>query len=234
MKLKPAPYGVSLAILLLAAGCSREDAATNVAANATEMPAAAAAPAAPAGDEKLVVAFGDSLYAGYGVAQNESFPAELETALKARGVAARVHNAGVSGDTTAAGLQRLAFALDGLPKKPELVIVGLGGNDMLRGLPIEETEKNLTAILDELKRREIPAMLTGMLAAPNMGRDYVERFNDIYPALAKRYDVPLYPFFLEGVVTDPKLMQPDRIHPTADGIDRIVARVTPVVEEALR
>lgn len=227
-----AVYGVSLLALQALAGCSGAPEQANVAPNAAET--VEAAPSRPErADAKLVVAFGDSLYAGYGVAQNESFPAELQKALATRGIVADVHNAGVSGDTSAAGLQRLAFALDGLPKKPDLVIVGLGGNDMLRGLDPAQTRKNLTAILDALKERGIPAMLTGMVAAPNMGRDYEQAFNAIYPELAKQYGVPLYPFFLDGVVTDAKLMQPDRIHPTAEGIDRVVARVAPVVAGAL-
>ncbi len=193
----------------------------------------AAAPAAIPADARLVVAFGDSLYAGYGVAQTESFPARLQAALAGAGVKAVVHNAGVSGDTSAAGRQRLAFVLDGLPRRPDLVIVGLGGNDMLRGLSPDDTRINLTAILDELKRRAIPAMLTGMVAAPNMGPDYVAAFNPIYPQLAREYRVPLYPFFLDGVVTDEKLMQADRIHPTAAGIERVTTRIAPLVKQAL-
>ena len=185
-------------------------------------------------DEKLVLAFGDSLYAGYGVPQSENFPHELEDVLEEKGVDVRVYNGGVSGDTTGAGRARLAFALDGLPRKPDLVIVGLGGNDMLRGLPPESTRENLTAILDELKQREIPAMLTGMVAAPNLGADYAGKFNAIYPALSKAYDAPLYPFFLDGVVTDPGLMLQDGIHPNEKGIDRIVDRVAPMVADALR
>lgn len=186
-----------------------------------------------AADEKLVVAFGDSLYAGYGIARNESFPSELQKALGARGLKVRVHNAGVSGDTTAAGRQRLAFTLDGLPRKPDLVIVGLGGNDMLRGLSPEQTRANLAAILDELKKRDVPVMLTGMVAAPNMGRDYAAAFNPIYADLARKYDAALYPFFLDGVITDAKLMLADGIHPNERGIDKIVARLAPVAAKAL-
>lgn len=226
-------YGVSLVALQLLVACSGEPEATKAAPAETGRTASAAPAAAPIGDGPLVVAFGDSLYAGYGVDRKQSFPAELEQALRARGIAATVHNAGVSGDTSAAGRQRLAFTLDGLPKKPDLVLVGLGGNDMLRGLDPAETRANLAAILDDLKARGIPAMLTGMVAAPNMGRDYAETFNALYPALAERYDVPLYPFFLDGVVTDPKLMLPDRIHPTAEGIDKVVAGLAPQVADAL-
>ena len=222
-------YGAALMIVQLAA-CGQRDASTNdVAPQPVEAPAKS-----PQLNGKLVLAFGDSLYAGYGVAQDESFPAELEKALARAGVPATVRNGGVSGDTTAAGRQRLAYTLDGLPRKPDLVLLGLGGNDMLRGLPIAQTEANLRAMLDELKRREIPVILTGMLAAPNMGRDYADRFNALYPALAKDYGAGLYPFFLEGVVTDAKLMLPDRIHPNPTGIDRVVDRVTPLVADRLR
>lgn len=214
------------ALFVHLAGCSQEPASTN------DM---AAAPAArpDAIDGKLVLAFGDSLYAGYGVAPNESFPAELQARLKAAGVDATVRNAGVSGDTTAAGRQRLAYTLDGLPRKPDLVVLGLGGNDMLRGIDPDQTEANLRAMLDELKRRDTPVILTGMVAAPNLGRAYGERFNAIYAGLAKDYGVPLYPFFLDGVVTDRALMLPDRIHPNPAGIDRIAERVTPLVAKAL-
>lgn len=226
-------YGVSLLALQALVACSNPDGAADVAANAAAADVAAAAPAPVRADGKLVVAFGDSLYAGYGVAQNESFPAELQKALATRGLVATVHNAGVSGDTSAAGLQRLGFVLDGLPRKPDLVIVGLGGNDMLRGLDPAQTRQNLRAILDTLKARGIPAMLTGMVAAPNMGRDYAAAFDAIYPELARDYRVPLYPFFLDGVVTDARLMQPDRIHPTPAGIDVVVGKVAPMVATAL-
>jgi acyl-CoA thioesterase-1 len=199
---------------------------------AAPKPTAATPPEAAAG--KLVLAFGDSLYAGYGVAPNESFPAELQAALGQQGVQAIVRNGGVSGDTTAAGRQRLAYTLDGLPRKPDLVVLGLGGNDMLRGIDPAQTEANLRAMLDELKQREIPVFLTGMIAAPNLGRAYGDRFNAIYPKLAGDYGAGLYPFFLEGVVTDPRLMLPDRIHPSPAGIDRVVERVAPLVAERLK
>jgi acyl-CoA thioesterase I len=181
----------------------------------------------------LVLAFGDSLYAGYGVLPQQSLPAILQRELRERGVAVTVRNAGVSGDTTAAGRQRLAYTLDGLKTKPDLALVGLGGNDMLRGLPPEETEANLRAILTELRKRGIPVILTGMIAAPNLGRTYGDRFNAIYPALAKEFRAPLYPFILEGVVTDPKLMLPDRIHPSPPGIERIADRLAPLVAKGL-
>lgn len=193
-------------------------------------------PPAPAPSEKakLVVVFGDSLYAGYGLAQDEGFAPRLERAFSAQGLSVRVHNAGVSGDTTAAGLQRLAFTLDGLDRKPDLVIVGLGGNDMLRGLSPEETRANLDAILTELSKRKIETMLTGMRAAPNMGADYVKSFDAIYPALAKKFDVALYPFFLEGVVGQPSLLLPDGIHPNKQGVEAVTNRFAPMAVTALK
>ena len=185
-------------------------------------------------DTRLVMAFGDSLYAGYNVKQDESFPAQLEKALSARGLNVQVHNAGVSGDTTAAGLQRLAFALDGLPRKPDLVILGLGGNDMLRGISPDQTQSNLKAMLDELKKRDIPVVLTGMVAAPNLGQDYASKFNPIYPALAKQYNAGLYPFFLDGVITDKALMLPDGIHPNPKGIAKVVNGIDDMVASRLQ
>jgi acyl-CoA thioesterase I len=183
--------------------------------------------------DKLVVAFGDSLYAGYRLAPNEGLALQLQAALKADGISARVHNAGVSGDTTAAGKTRLNFVLDNLERKPDLVVLGLGGNDMLRGIKPEETRANMAAMLDELGKRDIPVVLTGMLAAPNLGADYGNAFNTIFPALARQYDAPLYPFFLDGVVTDKALMLPDGIHPNAKGVSRVVEGLSPLVEAAL-
>jgi acyl-CoA thioesterase-1 len=184
--------------------------------------------------DQLVVAFGDSLYAGYRLAPNEGLAPQLQAALQADGINVRVHNAGVSGDTTAAGKTRLAFVLDSLDRKPDLVVLGLGGNDMLRGIKPAETKANMTAMMDELKRRDIPVVLTGMLAAPNLGADYVNSFNRIFPALADTYDAALYPFFLDGVVTDAALMLPDNIHPNANGVSRVVEGLSPLVEAALK
>jgi acyl-CoA thioesterase I len=229
--------GVAAALILALAACSDGASAPDDKgvgrAPAQEKAASAAAPAPIDANARLIVAFGDSLYAGYQLDQGEGFAPELERALTARGVDARVFNAGVSGDTTAAGLARLAFTLDGLPKKPDLVIVGLGGNDMLRGIDAAQTRQNLDAILAELDRRGIKAMLTGMLAPPNLGADYVRAFNGIYPDLARQHNAALYPFFLDGVIGQRDLFLPDGIHPTATGIDRIVARVAPVVVAAL-
>lgn len=202
--------------------------------NPVEEPADIAVTTEAGADDKLVVAFGDSLYAGYQLAPNEGLAPQLQAALVAGGIKARVHNAGVSGDTSAAGKNRLVFVLDNLERKPDLVVLGLGGNDMLRGIKPEQTRANLEAMLAELKRRQIPVVLTGMLSAPNLGADYARAFNPLYPELAARYDAKLYPFFLEGVVMDRSLMLNDNIHPNAKGVTRIVEGLSPLVEGALK
>ncbi|RXZ65630.1 arylesterase [Pelagerythrobacter rhizovicinus] len=197
---------------------------------ATERPA----DAVPAmGPERHILAFGDSLFAGYNLAKEESYPARLEAALRAQGIDAQVANAGVSGDTTAAGLQRLAFTLDSQEETPDLVILELGGNDLLRGLSPEETKANLASMLDILEQREIPALLMGMRAPPNYGPEFQQAFDALYPALAEEYGVALVPFFLEEVYDQPRLIQPDRIHPTAEGIETLVGATVDVVAEAL-
>lgn len=222
-------YGAALAVFHLLAGCGP----------ATDQPQppttgnAIAPTATPTTDQRLVVAFGDSLFAGYNLAQDEGFAPVLQRALTTAGKPAGVFNAGVSGDTSAAGRQRLAFVLDGLDRKPDLVIVGLGANDMLRGLKPADTRANLDAILAELKKRGVPAMVTGMVAAPNMGADYAASFNAIYPDLAKQYGVPLYPFFLDGVITNRALLLGDGIHPNKAGVAAIVAKVAPLVAKNL-
>lgn len=187
----------------------------------------------PLGDERLVVAFGDSLYAGYGLAKDDSLPAQLEGELRAAGINATVVNAGVSGDTSAAGRQRLKFTLEGLARAPDLVILGLGGNDALRQIPSAQTRAEMTAMMEELKRRNIPVLLTGMRAPPNLGPDYAAAFERIWPDLASQYGAGLYPFILDGVITDPKLMQRDGIHPTAAGVDRMAAAIAPLAIKAL-
>jgi acyl-CoA thioesterase I len=222
-------------IALAAALAACSDAPDTIIANeAVPTPSAPGNVGAIAQNAKLVVAFGDSLYAGYQLPQDQGFAPELQRALIAQGIAADVRNAGVSGDTTAAGLARLNFTLDGYDRKPDLVVLGLGGNDMLRGLSPAETRKNMVAILDELRRRDIPAVLTGMIASPNMGADYARDFNAIFPELSAEYDAPLYPFFLDGVITNSALMLPDGIHPNEAGVDAVVAKVAPVVAGALR
>jgi acyl-CoA thioesterase-1 len=229
---KSSLYVVALFILQPLAACSDENRSANV-TTTTPQAAAPAVDVAQAKNAKLIVAFGDSLYAGYGVSPQESFPFELQRALVGRGVAVTVQNAGVSGDTSSAGLRRLAFTLDGSVRKPDLVMVNLGGNDMLRGIDPGETRSNLTAICAELKRRGIPIMLTGMIAAPNLGREYADGFNPIYADLAKRFGATLYPFFLDGVVNNSALMLPDHMHPNGQGIDKIVGNVAPLVVKAL-
>ena len=194
----------------------------------------AAVPSPPAGPEKLIVAFGDSLYAGYGLKPGEAWPAKLEKALWARGVNARVVNAGVSGDTTAAARQRLAFVLDAQPRKPDLVAVGLGGNDMLRGLPPRQTRQDLDGMMAELKRRGIRTLIAGMVAAPNLGPAYGGDYNRIFPDLARAYRAPLYPFFLAGVAGNERLLLPDRIHPNFQGVKRMVTGIGPAVLAALK
>ena len=213
-------------------GCSSETSAPPVEAQQQAQAPGAAAP--KPSNEKLVLAFGDSLYAGYGLAPGESFPAVLDRELEARGLAVDMVNAGVSGDTTAAGLARLEFTLDGLKRTPDLAIVGLGGNDVLRGIDPAETRANLEAIVRTLDRRGIPVVLTGMIAPRNLGADYVGRFDSIYPDLAKSYGAALDPFFLEGVITDPRLLLGDGIHPNAAGVRIMAKRVAPIVARELK
>ena len=186
------------------------------------------------GEERLVVALGDSLYAGYGVGQGESFPAVLERELEERGIPARVMNAGVSGDTSAGGRSRLRFTLDGLERKPDLVLVGLGANDALRGLDPAQTRANLDAMLAELQRRDIPVLLTGMMAPRNMDQAYFRSFDSIYPDLAKQYGAALDPFFMEGVIDDPRLLLNDGLHPNPAGIRKMAERVAPLAAERLK
>lgn len=194
---------------------------------------AAAAPAPVSGPERRILAFGDSLFAGYNLEDGESYPARLEAALRARGIDARVANAGVSGDTTAAGRQRLAFTLDAQERAPDLVILELGGNDLLRGLSPDETEANLSAMLDILAERDIPVLLMGMRSPPNYGPEFQAEFDALYPALAEEYGAELVPFFLESVYDQPQLIQPDRIHPTAEGIETLVGATASAVVTAL-
>ena len=185
------------------------------------------------GPERRVLAFGDSLFAGYNVAQADSYPSKLENALRASGINARVANAGVSGDTTAAGLQRLTFTLDAQEEKPDLFILELGGNDLLRQIQPSQTRANIEAMLAELQKREIPVLLMGMRAPPNNGADYQAQFDGLYPELAKKYGAQLVPFFLGSIYTQPDLIQPDRIHPTEAGIENLVGATVDAVMAAL-
>lgn len=204
------------------------------AAPADPAPAEKAATEQPVmGPERRVLAFGDSLFAGYNVAQDDSYPAKLEAALRAKGINARVVNAGVSGDTSAAGRQRLAFTLNAQEVKPDLLILELGGNDLLRGLSPEETRANFVAMLDELKKREIPVLLMGMRAPPNYGPEYQQAFDALYPELARQYRTAFVPFWLESIYQDQTLFQQDRIHPTAEGIEALVGATVKNVAAAL-
>lgn len=223
-------YGGVLAGALLLTGCGEAD-------EPAAPPSQAAADAPPEvpvmGAERRILALGDSLFAGYGLERGQGYPEMLEAALRARGIDARIANAGLSGDTTAGGLQRLKFTLDSQKVSPELVLISLGGNDILRGLPPAQTRENLEAILKELQRRGIKAMLMGMLAPPNLGADYRRRFDTMYPELAKKHDAVLVPFFMQAVMDRPDLVQQDRLHPTERGIEAIVAATIDKVASAL-
>jgi acyl-CoA thioesterase-1 len=177
-----------------------------------------------------IVGFGDSLMAGYGLDAGQGFPEKLEKALRAKGHDVVIANAGVSGDTTSGGLSRLDWSV---PDGTELVILELGANDMLRGIGPDITEKNLDAMISRLKERNIAVLLAGMRAAPNLGPDYQAAFDAIYPRLAEKHGVPLYPFFLDGVAADRAYLLEDGMHPNAAGIDRMVERLLPAVEKLL-
>ena len=192
----------------------------------------APAAAAPARDVH-VLAFGDSLFAGYGLPREQGFAPQLQDVLRRNGVRAHVTNAGVSGDTSSGGRARLGWTLDGLKAKPDLVIVELGANDLLRGVPPSVTRDNLDAILAELKKRGLKAMVAGMLAPPQVGPTFQRAYNGIYPDLTKKYGAPLYPFILQGVVGNRALVLPDNVHPNAAGVRRMVSGIAPVVLDAL-
>ena len=211
------PFTAAIAILSIAVACGarsedRDDSRPGA--------AAAARPANPAADAKpRIVVLGDSLTAGLGLAQREAYPTLLQERLKDQGLRFEVVNAGVSGDTSSGGLSRLDWALEG---DVRILIVALGGNDGLRGLPPEQLQGNLAQIIERAQARHIEVILAGMEGPPNYGRDYVVSFHKVYPALAKRYGVTLVPFLLQNVAGTERLNQPDGIHPTATGA-RIVA-----------
>ena len=192
-----------------------------------------ASPALASAEQPLVLAFGDSLTAGYGLNPGLGFAPQLQASLRRHGIAARVADGGVSGDTSAAARARIGWTLDGLGEKPDLVIIELGANDMLRSVDPVETERNLGAILVELKRRRIPVLLAGMRAARNADPNYIRRFEAIFPALAAKYDVGFYPFFLDGVATVEGMSLPDGMHPNFRGVKEIVTRLTGPVKAAL-
>ena len=177
-----------------------------------------------------IVVLGDSLSAGLGLPVEDAFPSKLERALKAKGISAKISNAGVSGDTAAGGLGRLDWSV---PSGTDAVIVELGANDALRGLDPGVTRTALDTILRKLTARHIAVLLVGMRAPPNMGPDYTRDFDAIYPALASTHPVVFYPFFLDGVAADPKLNQGDGMHPNAAGVEAIMGRILPLVEELI-
>ena len=177
-----------------------------------------------------LVGFGDSLMAGYQLPPQDAFPARLEKALKEKGLDVTIANAGVSGDTSSGGLARIDWSV---PDGTKGVILELGANDALRGIPPEETRKNIEAMITRLKDRGIPVLLAGMMAPPNMGADYAARFNPIFPELAEKYGLELYPFFLDGVVTEAKLKLEDGMHPNGDGVGVMVEKALPIVERFL-
>ncbi|RWF44057.1 MAG: arylesterase [Mesorhizobium sp.] len=177
-----------------------------------------------------IVGFGDSLMAGFGLGPGQGFTDKLQAALRARGHDVTVADAGVSGDTSSGGLARLDWSV---PDGTQLVILELGANDMLRGVSPDITRKNLDAMLGKLKERKIAMLLAGMRAAPNLGADYQNAFDAIFPNLAGKYAVPLYPFFLDGVAGQPTLQLEDGLHPNAGGVDLMVERILPTVEKAI-
>jgi acyl-CoA thioesterase-1 len=186
-------------------------------------------PAATADPPKVLV-FGDSLAAGFGLPPEASFPARLEARLAEGGIRARVVNAGVSGDTTAGGLKRLDWAL---AEKPDLVILELGANDALRGIDPETVRANLDGMIGKIKASGTKLLIAGMLAPPNWGNAYKQRFDALYPELAKAHGVALYPFFLDGVAMQPALNQPDGLHPNARGVAALVDRIAPHIAKLL-
>jgi len=190
----------------------------------------AQAPAAGAGKPIKMVVLGDSLSAGLGLSASAAFPARLKQSLKIKGIDVDMINAGVSGDTSSGGRDRLDWSV---PEGTDAVILELGANDALRGTDPKVTRAALTDILARLKARKVAVLLCGMLAPPNYGSDYSARFDAIYPDLAKSFGVPLYPFFLEGVAADARLNQADGLHPTAEGVDVIVKNILPTVEAFL-
>lgn len=195
---------------------------------------AAEAPLVPVmGPQRDILAFGNSLFAGYNVDKEDSYPAKLQNALRANGVNARVSNAGISGDTSAAGLQRFAFTLNAQDYEPDLVIIELGGNDLLRGLSPDQTRANIAAMIEKAQKRGIRVLLMGMRAPPNYGPEYQAEFDALYSDLAREYGTALIPFWLESIYQDPTLFQSDRIHPTEIGIETLVSATVDEVRNAL-
>lgn len=228
---------VTIVIPILAlAGCADEAAETAVVDEQVQTQSAAQEvekPVIVSGPERRILAFGDSLFAGYNLEDGEGYPEMLEKALRADGMNASIADAAVTGDTTAAGLQRFTFVLDAQAQTPEMVIVELGGNDLLRGLPPEETRANISAILTILQERNIPTLLMGMQAPPNFGADYVAQFDAIYTELSAQFGADLVPSFLLPVYGQEGLMLDDRIHPSADGVKLLVSETMDQVVASL-
>ncbi|QQN73255.1 arylesterase [Croceicoccus sp. YJ47] len=228
-----------LAALSGLAACSDGETAPDTTPQEAAIPAAgqretpeSALPAVPRGRDIQVLAFGDSLLAGYNLPRSEAYPAQLEAALRARGIDATVINAGVSGDTTAAGLQRLDFVLDGLERKPALAIVEFGGNDLLRGLSPSLARDNLDAMLARFAQEDIPVVIMGLEAPPSAGSEYRRQFNAIYPELAEKYDAALVPMFIAPLIEDRTLVQADQIHPTRNGVAAMVSSTIDTIASA--
>jgi acyl-CoA thioesterase I len=177
-----------------------------------------------------VVGFGDSLMSGFQLPIQDSFTAQLEKALKDKGINVTITNAGVAGETTTDGVSRLDWSV---PEGTDLVILEFGANDALRGIDPAISEKNLSDILEKLKQRNVQVILAGMLAPPNMGKDYADKFNAIFPRLAGKYDVPLYPFFLDGVATVKSLQLADGEHPNTEGVAKMVEGFLPLMEKTI-
>lgn len=219
------------ALAVMLAACGAEAPPAQAPADEVEAPIEDVMPVM--GPEQVILGFGDSLMAGYNLEEDQGYPEKLEAVMRGRGINARVIDAGVSGDTTAAGLQRIEFVLDNIGEVPDLAIVELGGNDLLRGVPPAESRRNLTGILDALAAREIPVIIMGMRAPPNAGPEYQAAFDGMYPELAEQYGASLVPFFMEPLMANPDLVLPDRIHPTAEGVEEMVAATVDPVIEAL-
>jgi acyl-CoA thioesterase-1 len=185
------------------------------------------------GDEVRILAFGDSLFAGYNLPEADGYPEKLEAALRVRGINARVVDAGVSGDTSAAGLDRLEFVLEGQAETPDLFILELGGNDLLRGISPEQTRANFDAMLTTLSEADVPVLIMGMRSPPNYGPEYQAQFDAIYGDMAQKYGASLIGFWLEDIFEQPQLFQSDRIHPTAEGIEALVNSTIDEVAAAL-
>ena len=192
-------------------------------------PAAAESGAANT-DKPVVVLFGDSITAGYGLPEDQALPTQLETWFEQKGRELEIRNGGLSGDTTSGGRSRVDWTMS---DDVDVAVVALGGNDMLRAIPPSETKRNLESIIKQIEAKDIRVILAGMVARPNYGPDYAETFNQIYPDLATQYGLSLYPFLLDGVAAVPAFNQPDGIHPNAEGVERIVSTLGPFLESAL-